>query len=237
MSRLKTLEQRVVYHFFYLDLNQTEIARKLGISVNYASYLLRGALAKLKKNFEAQQAAAAQQAAVVTGPVPVAARGARLEAPPLPGAVDPTTRMATEGYFLERLSQEVERARRYPQQFSVLLVEPDAGAGGDDTRTALARFLRTNVRNIDLVAFLRGQQFGLLLPHTGREATVLAERIVRNVAGRLPAGESGSTVSIGVSVFPTNGRTTEGLLSAAEEALGEARREGGNRFSRLQPPA
>ena len=85
MSRLKTLEQRVVYHFFYLDLNQTEIARKLGISVNYASYLLRGALAKLKKNFEAQQAAAAQQAAVVTGPVPVAAHGARLEAPPLPG--------------------------------------------------------------------------------------------------------------------------------------------------------
>ncbi len=237
MSRLKTLEQRVVYHFFYLDLNQTEIARQLGISVNYASYLLRGALAKLKKNFEAQQAAATQQAAAVAGPAPVAPRGARMETPPLAaGAMDPTVRVATEGYFLERLSQEVERARRYPQQFSVLLIEPDA-QGGEEARTALARFLRANVRSIDLVAYLRGQQFGLLLPHTGREATVLAERIVRSVAGRLPAGDAGCTVSVGVSVFPTNGRTSEGLLSAAEEALGEAHRDGGNRFSRLQPPS
>ncbi len=54
MSRLKTLEQKVVHHFYYLDLNQTEIARKLGISVNYASYLLRGAVAKLRKAVEAQ---------------------------------------------------------------------------------------------------------------------------------------------------------------------------------------
>jgi RNA polymerase sigma-B factor len=51
MDKLKTLERKVVYHFFYLDLNQTEIARRLGISVNYASYLLRGAVAKLKQAF------------------------------------------------------------------------------------------------------------------------------------------------------------------------------------------
>jgi len=240
MSRLKTLEQRVVHHFFYLDLNQTEIARKLGISVNYASYLLRGALGKLKKSFEAQQAAAA--AIVSAGPVPepLPAVGPQSRVAPSPSSLpttDPATRLVAESYFLDRLAQELERARRYPQQFSLLLVEPDAAESGEEERCALARLLRSSVRSIDLVASLQGRQFGLLLPHTGREATVLAERIVRTVAGRLGGENALRTVSVGVSVFPTNGRSAEGLLSAAEEALGEARRLGGNCYFRLQPPA
>ena len=148
MSRLKTLEQRVVHHFFYLDLNQTEIARKLGISVNYASYLLRGALAKLRKSFEAQQASASGFLEV-PAPAPAIATPAPALAPP-----DPATKLVNESYFLDRLSQEVERARRYPQQFSVLLVEPDAPEAGEEERVALARMLRTNVRSIDVVAAL-----------------------------------------------------------------------------------
>jgi RNA polymerase sigma-B factor len=233
MLRLKSLEQKVVHHFYYLDLNQTEIARKLGISVNYASYLLRGAVAKLKKSFEAQQAAAA--AAVATeAPASSWPAGASYSISARPAPADPETKLATESYFVERLSQEVERARRYPQQFSVLLLEPDARDASEEEHLALARLLRTNVRSIDLVAALRGPQFGLLLPHTGREATVLAERIVRAVSTRLRAGEGPMTVSIGVSIFPTNGRTVEALLSAAEEALQEARTQGGNRYCRAQ---
>ncbi len=45
---LKSLEQQVVRLFYFGDLNQTEIARKLGISVNYASYLLRRSITKIK---------------------------------------------------------------------------------------------------------------------------------------------------------------------------------------------
>lgn len=232
MSRLKALEQKVVYHFYYLDLNQTEIARKLGISVNYASYLLRGALAKLKQSFESQQAAAE---AVVADPTPAAPSVTySLSARPAPS--DPTTKLATEAYFLDRLSQEVERARRYPQQFSVLVLAPDADLS-DEARLSLARLLRANVRSIDLVASLREGQFGLLLPHTGREAAVLADRIVRTVPSRLKAEAGPCTVSIGVAVFPTEGRSAEALLSAAEEALGEARNQGGDRYLRLQAAA
>ncbi len=229
MSRLKTLERKVVHNFYYLDLNQTEIARKLGISVNYASYLLRGAIAKLKKAFEAQeQAALAPEEAM---DVPASAYSLSMR----PAPSDPTTKVATENYLLERVEQEVARASRYPQQFSVVLVEPDSEGVGPQLLVELARLLRTNCRSIDLVARMSGARFGMLLPHTGREASVLSDRICRMVASRFPAGEGRFTVSAGFAVFPTNGRTTEDLFAAASQALLEARRQGGNRSLRAEP--
>jgi len=233
MSRLKALERKVVHHFYYLDLNQTEIARKLGISVNYASYLLRGAIAKLKKTVEAQEQAAARQAEpkehtrAASGAYSLSLR---------PTVTDPATKLATEGYFLERIQQEVERARRYPQQFAILLLSPDREELSPDDCAALARLVRGNVRSIDLVARLRGMRFGLLLPHTGREAGVLAERIIRTIATRLAEGDQSLTASIGIAAFPTNGRSSEDLLFFAEEALAAARGQGGNCYVRAQSP-
>ncbi len=231
MSRLKTLERKVVHHFYYMDLNQTEIARKLGISVNYASYLLRGAVAKLRKAVEAQaesmeaEAEASDRTRASSGAYSLSLR---------PAPADPATKLAVESHFIERLAAEAERARRYPQQFSVVLVAPDCGDLDNDCLVSLAKLLRGNVRSIDLVASLRGSRFGLLLPHTGREAGVLAERIVRTAGARLTVGEQPLTVSTGVASFPTNGRSSEELLFAASEALQEALRQGGNRFVRSQ---
>ncbi len=99
---------------------------------------------------------------------------------------------------------------------------------------SLAKLLRGNVRSIDLVAGLRGSHFGLLLPHTGRESGILAERIVRTVSSRLQIEGKPLTVSAGVATFPTNGRSSEELMAAAEEALEDAARQGGNRFVRSQ---
>src|SRR5581483_4718835 len=39
MDKLKDLEQTVLFEFYYKDLNQTEIARQLGISCNYVSHI------------------------------------------------------------------------------------------------------------------------------------------------------------------------------------------------------
>jgi len=231
MSKLKTLERKVVHHFYYMDLNQTEIARKLGISVNYASYLLRGAVAKLKKAFEAQERASIMNQTPDEAPADDTA-GYSLSARPAPA--DPLTKLATEEYFVNRVGQEVNRARRYPQQFAVLLLEPDAEDLRDADHVALARLLRNTVRSVDLVARLRGLRFGLLLAHTGRESSVLAERLLRSVAGRLNISGKPLTASVGLAVFPTDGRDTEAILAAAEQALVEARHGGGNQHVRLQ---
>ncbi len=234
MSRLKTLERKVVHLFYYLDLNQTEIARRLGISVNYASYLLRRAVAKLKQAFEASQEQMWVDSSLdeeESGPTETYSLSLR------PAPTDGVTNLPAEHQFLDRLAQEVARATRYPQQFSLILTEPDNGAPGEQEMLSLARLLRTNVRSIDLVARLSHARFALLLPHTGREAGVLAERIVRTVAARLNGPDQGLTVSAGYAVFPTNGRTMEDLISAVEDALAEARQGGGNRSIRAEKPA
>ena len=231
MSRLKVLERKVVHNFYYLDLNQTEIARKLGISVNYASYLLRGAIAKLKKAFEAQEQAALSSEEGAEAPVSPYSLSMR------PAPSDQLTKVATEGHFIDRVEQEVMRASRYPQQFSLVLVEPDASDVSNEVLVALARLLRANSRSIDLVARMSGRRFGLLLPHTGREASVLSDRICRTVASRLPGKGDALTASTGFAVFPTDGRTASDLFSAACEALLEAKESGGNRSMRAEPMA
>jgi RNA polymerase sigma-B factor len=234
MSRLKTLERKVVHLFYYVDLNQTEIARRLGISVNYASYLLRRAVAKLKQAFEASQEqmwADSRLDEEESGPMEAYSLSLR------PAPTDGVTNLPAEHQFLDRVAQEVARATRYPQQFSLILTEPDNGDAGEQEMLSLARLLRTNVRSIDLVARLSHARFGLLLPHTGREAGVLAERIVRTVAARLNGPDQELTVSAGYAVFPTNGRTMEDLISAVEDALTEARQEGGNRSIRAEKRA
>jgi diguanylate cyclase (GGDEF)-like protein len=129
------------------------------------------------------------------------------------------------------------RASRYPQQFSIVLVEPDSDYVGQGALVELARVLRTNCRSIDLVARFPGQRFGILLPHTGREASVLSERICRTAAGKVVDEQQPLNVSSGFAVFPTNGRSTDELLAAAAGALLEAKRQGGSRSLRAEPIA
>ncbi len=49
LDNLKSIEQQVIAEHFYRGLNQTEIAKQLGISCNYVSHILRNGTKKLKK--------------------------------------------------------------------------------------------------------------------------------------------------------------------------------------------
>ena len=62
-------------------------------------------------------------------------------------------------------------------------------------------------------------------------ARIVAERLVRGVAG-LPAIEGRKvSVSAGIAGFPLEGRTPEELLAVAEKALEQARAAGGDRVA------
>jgi RNA polymerase sigma-B factor len=49
MNKLKLIEQKVIQEFYYTGLSQTEIAKKLGISCNYVSHILRNGTKKLRR--------------------------------------------------------------------------------------------------------------------------------------------------------------------------------------------
>lgn len=223
---LKELEQKVVQLFFFGDLNQTEIARKLGISVNYSSYLLRRAVGKIKAVLEEQRTA--EQAALVTPPSETTPQPANIP------TYDPVTNVYSGAYLRLRVAEEIARGRRYPTNFALMLasVQGVAQAPEEYRRpllTAVAQMLRVSTRIVDLTAHLGEGVFGLLLPHTGREARVLGDRLGTQLATRelLPAGLSAPlSLNIGYAVFPMEGATVEMLFDRAEYALALAVKAG-----------
>jgi diguanylate cyclase (GGDEF)-like protein len=150
--------------------------------------------------------------------------------------------------FLRRaLDLEVQRAARYGHPLAALMVDVDhlkayndrfGHLAGSQVLKLVARALRSATREFDLVAKYGGDEFMLILPHTGLDdAAAAAERLRAAVASTvfppLRAGEM--TCSIGIAVFPADGRSPEALLQAADQALFAAKRGGRNRAETARP--
>jgi diguanylate cyclase (GGDEF)-like protein len=105
---------------------------------------------------------------------------------------------------------------------------------GNAALRSVAAAIRSGLREIDLGARLGGDEFGVLAPRTNEEsAEVLAQRLRALVAIRVKGAASrGTTISIGIaSLAPSRGArpTPVALMAAADEALYQAKREGGDR--------
>ncbi len=215
ISQLKILEQKVVRHYFFDDQTQTEIARQLGISVNYASYLLRRAIAKIKTTLEEQAEVKAQ------GHEP-ASSGIPADIP----TFDAFTGVHSGMYIHLRVKEEIARSQRYPTNFTLMLIHVKDREDDRLLLTGIGRWLRDSTRVVDLIGYLGDGTFGLLLPHTGREARVLGERLCQTASrrDRAPFADQPEPVeiTIGYAVFPMDGAMADVLVKRAHLALATA---------------
>jgi RNA polymerase sigma-B factor len=226
IATLKPLEQKVVHGFFFGDLSQTEVARMLGISVNYTSYLLRRATNKIKAFVDTQRE---QENAVLAAAPPT------LAAEPVI-VYDPETGTHSAAYMRQRVTEEIARCQRYPTNFALMLVDvhgmPEDLDAQQPLVQAVSAVFRTTTRAVDLVTYQGGGRFALLLPHTGREARVLGDRLCSRVAQRAgqPAsqGAPASTLNIGYGVYPIDGTDVDMLFLRVERALASAVKSGPN---------
>jgi diguanylate cyclase (GGDEF)-like protein len=161
---------------------------------------------------------------------------------------DPLTDLSNARVFHERLRQELGRVDRSHESLSLLILDLDSlkrindhygHQAGDEALRSVADAIRNGLREIDLGARLGGDEFGVLAPRTNAEsALVLGERLRALVRTHdRAASDLGATVSIGiVSLVPSRGeRPTPGaLMAAADEALYQAKREGGDRVALRQ---
>jgi two-component system cell cycle response regulator len=144
--------------------------------------------------------------------------------------------------LLEKLEQELDRARRYEFPVTILMIDLDRFKAvndslghlvGDAVLRQLGELLRREVRSVDLVARYGGEEFVVLLPNTAVDgglsfAERLRDRVARHdfTSGLAPLA---LTVSIGVATFPaTPGQTVDELLAAADQALYRAKHDGRN---------
>jgi len=144
--------------------------------------------------------------------------------------------------FHEKLSEEIERAKRYNRVILLLMLDIDnfksfndlyGHQTGDRVLKTLAEIIRKNIRNVDFAARYGGEEFMVLLPETGCENAIgIAERIRKSVIEYPFASEDGQrvwiTVSIGTVCFPVDGTVKENLLRKVDQALYYAKEKGRN---------
>jgi diguanylate cyclase (GGDEF)-like protein len=154
---------------------------------------------------------------------------------------DPLAGIHNRRYFDERLSEEVERARRYEMALSLVVVDVDhfkdvndeLGHGaGDAAIVAIAQRLEKRRRKGDFLARIGGEEFAVLLPNLKLAgAAVLAEEIRRLIEQEdfvVPALHGTVlrkiTVSCGVAELSPEDEFDIDLVRRADAALYRAKK-------------
>jgi two-component system cell cycle response regulator len=114
-------------------------------------------------------------------------------------------------------------------------------SAGDDVLRELAERSLRQVRSVDLVARVGGEEFVVVMPETNLAgAAVVADRMRLAVADEpfvLGSGEKlPVTISIGVAITAESGESLDALLKRADDALYAAKNGGRNRVV-AAPPA
>lgn len=157
---------------------------------------------------------------------------------------DGLTGLYNHRYLQERLALEVERAHRSGTSLGMLMLDVDhfkvyndrcGHPAGDQVLRLVAKLLTSERRVNDVVARYGGEEFAILLVGADKPASLrIAERIRSQMAAQaFPRGDEqpggALTVSLGVAVCPTDGKTAKELLGAADAALYRAKIAGRNR--------
>ena len=154
---------------------------------------------------------------------------------------DAATGLYQGAHFDDQLRREVDLSSREHREFALvsILLDPlpeKTRALGPDARLrileALGRLLSSNTRAMDASSRLEEDRFAILLSGVGlATAHARMEGLRRQCATQivvLGGITLGFSVSMGVASFPHTAHTQEGLMHAADTALAEARRRGGN---------
>jgi diguanylate cyclase (GGDEF)-like protein len=154
---------------------------------------------------------------------------------------DSLTGLYVRRHFYERMNEEMKRSRRYQLNFAFLMLDIDNFKRCNDTYGHLvgdvilkdiARIIRENIREIDVVARYGGEEMSLLLPETNEEtARVVAERLRSKIEEHVFKAYDEKiklTVSIGLSIYPKDSIDARSLIDKADEALYRAKKSGKN---------
>jgi len=161
---------------------------------------------------------------------------------------DKLTGLANRDFLSNELNLMIDRSRKTGQEFAVLFLDLDnfkkindtlGHEAGDILLVSVADALRSVFRTGDVIARLGGDEFVVVVSHYKEHAglvTVL-NRLLRTIdkdwfiKNGIDVGKFHLSVSIGVSVYPFNGRDPITLLKNADIAMYEAKRGGKGCFN------
>jgi diguanylate cyclase (GGDEF)-like protein len=155
---------------------------------------------------------------------------------------DGLTGIYNHTYIINKLNEEIERAKRYHSDLSVMLFDLDnfkdvndtyGHLAGDFVLQKVAELFTKRLRTIDIVGRYGGEEFLVILPETDLErAYVVGERLRTGVEQEPFIYEDHQiklTVSGGIGLYQ-QGHIANDLIKIADNNLYKAKREGKNRL-------
>jgi diguanylate cyclase (GGDEF)-like protein len=142
-------------------------------------------------------------------------------------ATDALTGLANYRRLSETLELEIKRSERSARAFAMLVFDLNGmkrindsygHLAGNRALCRLADIFRFSCRLIDTVARYGGDEFAIILPETDAEkATAVGRRICAQLSD--DGEEPQLSVSVGIAIYPEDGRTADVLFQAADSAL------------------
>ncbi len=146
---------------------------------------------------------------------------------------DDCTNLFNARHMSSILETEIYRSRRYNYEFSLVFIDLDFFKRVNDTHGHLAGSrllgeigdaLKSSCRLIDFAFRYGGDEFVILLPQTPKDnALVVARRLHKMIRESVWLEKEGLnvriTASLGVSAYPLDSRTKEGVMHLADEAM------------------
>ena len=157
---------------------------------------------------------------------------------------DSLTGLPNRLLFSDRLTRKLADARRNQQSLAVMFLDLDnfktindtlGHDAGDLVLKKAAERILSNLRDVDTVARIGGDEFTVILGEINNEsdAASTANRLQQALSQPMILADKPYyiTASIGISVFPSDGTDVETLVRSADAAMYQAKEEGRNRFN------
>ena len=156
---------------------------------------------------------------------------------------DALTGLPNRVLFNDRLEQGIERSKRNKNILALFFIDLDhfkeindslGHTVGDEVLKLVTQRLLKIIRKEDTLARLGGDEFTIIIEGLGEleDASLLAEKILEVFAEPIIVKENRLYVSssIGISLYPQDGKNAQDLLKYADAAMYKAKEEGRNNF-------
>jgi diguanylate cyclase (GGDEF)-like protein/PAS domain S-box-containing protein len=157
---------------------------------------------------------------------------------------DEITGFPRKKFLIEKLQVLLAESNRHGAKVAVLALDIDnfkylnesfGHNFGDEFLNRVGTQIKNSIRNYDIISREGGDEFIIVLPDLSHvtEAAIVCESIQESLSKPIQTGNYSAftSVSIGISIFPQDGKDPETLLKNADNALHQAKKNGKNQFS------
>ena len=157
---------------------------------------------------------------------------------------DGLTQLENRRMFTVRLTEVISNAKRTGLSFAVFFIDLDhfkdindtlGHTIGDSVLVQAAARIQAQIRDSDILARFGGDEFTLILPNVKNLTAI--ERVAQNIIKNLkkPFIMDKETLyisaSIGITLYPEDGKDEQTLLKNADQAMYQAKKTGRSRFN------